>query len=94
MARKLTIEEIIEKIFTAHGDYYTYPKIEIELKNADQIGFELEIRNLTGQRVYNNYIYNQESTEQIDLSSLSEGIYTLYIFTKGKKQTIKLIINK
>lgn len=62
-------------------------KIFVEKKSKEKI--ILSIYNITGQKIYETII--NETIEQIDLSSLSKGIYFAILQTPEYRRKIKLI---
>ncbi|MBU8893882.1 MAG: T9SS type A sorting domain-containing protein, partial [Bacteroidales bacterium] len=68
--------------------------ISIDLGNLNDIGLELEIINLAGQRVFSKKIESTQSVDKIDLSNLPKGVYTLNIISKEWVHTKKIILSK
>lgn len=66
--------------------------ITIDLKNSIYFEINLEIFNLSGQRVYSKLLNSQNSEMHIDLRSLPKGIYTLNLISEYWIQSQKIIL--
>lgn len=68
--------------------------INIEFETPNKSSIEIEIRNLTGQRVLYKKLTTEQTIEKIDCSNFPNGVYTINIISKDKIQTQKLILSK
>lgn len=81
------------------GNMQIYPNpasniINIELPDVTSSNAKIEILNMLGQCIYSTSIYTNNRPFQVDLTSVPSGQYIVVIYTKLKKYTQKLIINK
>ena len=58
------------------------------------MGVSIDIYNISGQCIFSKQYLSEKYTEQIDLSSFANGIYTLKIVSDNKIKTSKLVISK
>ncbi|MCK4922367.1 MAG: T9SS type A sorting domain-containing protein [Bacteroidales bacterium] len=67
--------------------------LTIEIGNAQHSDINIEIINMVGKKVFTKVFRDHKSIEQIDLSSLSKGIYFVKMNSENYTKTLKLILN-
>lgn len=86
---------VIERNINLSGDVLVYPnpftdKVHIDLGNAATSKVQVEVSDLLGKNVYNATLVNNSNIE-IDLSSLTPGVYMMKVTAGNSVSTHKII---
>lgn len=86
-----------ETTITDHFKIYPNPtdgRIYLEIDNFSKGELILDIYDFAGKLVYNHKYKHEALINYIDISYLSEGVYTLRLIEKENIKTVKLILKK
>ncbi len=80
----------VEEVSTNKFQVYPNPAKDIVHLQNIEFGSKIQIYDMSGKKVFTSTA--QSETVQINISSLSKGVYVIEIQSKGKKSTRKLIV--